>query len=88
MILALLVFFIQETGLTYQVNYESLIECSTEKTESREACLNQNLIKAETKKVAAKKSNESIKREQHSLSATLRAPIAINRTILYRSLLI
>jgi hypothetical protein len=88
MILALSVFFIQETGLTYQVNYESLIECSTEKTESREARLNQNLVKSETKKLALKSSNESVKKDPHSHMPSQKATLPINRTILYRSLLI
>jgi hypothetical protein len=88
MILVLLIFFIQETGLTYQGNFESLIEYSTEKSESREECLFRNLIRAESKKVVAKSLWQPNSRDPHFELQPPRFFKPLNRTILYRTLLI
>jgi hypothetical protein len=88
MIWAILAFLFQETNVIYHVGYESLIEYATENAESREECVYRQTTQAETKKSVIKKENHRFQHEASTSLPSALATISVNRTILYRTLLI
>lgn len=88
MIWALLILLIQETSVIYQVGYELLIEYATENAESREECVYRQASQAEAKKTIVKKENPIRKHESPTSLPPARTTLSVNRTILYRMLLI
>jgi len=88
LIIVLLAFFVQEAGFTYPCNYESFIEYSTEKEETKEEWIHHNLVKAETKRVVTKEYRQIPKFYSYPESLSTPIKLSVNRTILYRTFLI
>jgi hypothetical protein len=88
MIWVLLVFFLQETGMTYQGGYESLSEYASENSESREECVYHQVAKPEAKKSAEKRKHLFVSPGLHTSYKEVFIGPVVKRSILYRTLLI